>query len=191
MTALVEIARCPEFNLGDMVAYPAHGVGRITATEEQEVAGSTLRLFVVFFEKDRLTLRVPVAKAANRGLRRLAEPALVQKALGVLNGRARVNRTMWSRRATEYQAKVNSGDLIAVAEVVRDLYRSPERVEASYRERELYAAALNMLGREIATVRNITEAEALMLTRQNATKPSCSDCPASRPSSLRRDVTAL
>src|SRR4051794_34211147 len=102
------------FKTGEAVVYPAHGVGRITAIEEQEIAGFKLELFVVSFEKDKMVLRVPTAKAATVGLRKLAEPALVQKALDVLTGRARVKRTMWSRRAQEYEAKINSGDLISV-----------------------------------------------------------------------------
>src|SRR5215212_6923448 len=106
MTTPVSMTRSSDLKAGDTVVYPVHGIGRITATEQQEVAGFRLELFVVFFEKDRLTLRVPTAKAASGGLRRLADPPLVQSALGVLRGRARVSRTMWSRRATEYQAKI-------------------------------------------------------------------------------------
>lgn len=172
MTTPISMPRSLDFNAGDTVVYPVHGIGCITATEQQEVAGFRLELFVVFFEKDRLTLRVPTAKAVSGGMRRLAETALIQRALGILNGRARVSRTMWSRRATEYQVKINSGDLIAVAEVVRDLYRSPNQPEGSYRERELYEAALDMLWREISTVNNISETEARKLIQQNSTKPS-------------------
>src|SRR5215217_8226332 len=109
MTTPIRTTQDFNFNTGETVVYPAHGLGRIVATEEQEVAGSRLELFVVFFEKDRLTLRVPTATAARRGMRRLAEPALIQRALEVLRGRVRVSRTMWTRRATEYQAKINSG----------------------------------------------------------------------------------
>ena len=172
MTSYISMPRSLDVNAGDMVVYPVHGIGRITATEQQEVAGFRLELFVVFFEKDRLTLRVPTAKAASVGMRRLADPPLVQSALGVLSSRARVRRTMWSRRATEYQAKINSGDLIAAAEVVRYLYRSPHQPEGSYRERELCEAALDMLWREIALVNNISETEARRLIQQNSTKPS-------------------
>ena len=151
MTTPTKIARPLEFQAGDMIVYPAHGIGRITDIEEQEFAGFRLELFVVFIEKDKLTLRVPTAKAG--GMRRLAEPALVERALEVLTGRARLNRTMWSRRAAAYQAKINSGDLIALAEVVRDLYRSPDQPEASYGERGLYDSALEMLWREISRSR--------------------------------------
>ena len=110
------------FKTGEAVVYPAHGVGRITAIEEQEIAGYKLELFVVSFEKDKMVLRVPTAKANSVGMRKLAEPELVKKALDLLTGRARIKRTMWSRRAQEYEAKINSGDLLAVTEVVRDLY---------------------------------------------------------------------
>ena len=102
------------FKTGEAVVYPAHGVGRITAIEEQEIAGYKLELFVVSFEKDKMVLRVPTAKANSVGMRKLAEPDLVKKALDVLTGRARIKRTMWSRRAQEYEAKINSGDLLAV-----------------------------------------------------------------------------
>src|SRR3954466_1764190 len=149
------------FKTGEAVVYPAHGVGRITAIEEQEIAGFKLELFVVSFEKDKMVLRVPTAKAASVGLRKLAEPDLVQKALDVLTGRARIKRTMWSRRAQEYEAKINSGDLIAVAEVVRDLYRSEAQPEQSYSERQLYEAATDRVMREVAAVRKITDKEAM------------------------------
>jgi CarD family transcriptional regulator len=117
-----------------------------------------------------MVLRVPTAKASAVGMRKLAEPALVAKALDVLTGRARVKRTMWSRRAQEYEAKINSGDLIAVAEVVRDLYRSEAQPEQSYSERQLYEAALDRIMREIAAVNRITDTEALKLIDQSLAK---------------------
>ena len=134
------------------MVYPAHGVGQIVAIEEQEIAGVKLELFVINFIKDKMTLRVPTAKVADVGMRKLSEPALVKKALETLTGRARVKRTMWSRRAQEYEAKINSGDIIAIAEVVRDLYRSETQPEQSYSERQLYEAALDRMSREIAVV---------------------------------------
>ena len=158
------------FKTGEAIVYPAHGVGRITAIEEQEVAGFKLELFVVAFEKDKMVLKVPVAKAATVGMRKLAEPALVTKALEILTGRARVKRTMWSRRAQEYEAKINSGDLISVAEVVRDLFRSEAQPEQSYSERQLYEAALDRVVREISSVNKITETEALKLIEQSLAK---------------------
>jgi len=149
------------FKTGEYVVYPSHGVGQITAIEEQEVAGFKLELFVVSFQKDKMTLRVPTAKAASVGLRKLADADAVAKALTTLTGRARVKRTMWSRRAQEYEAKINSGDLVAIAEVVRDLYRSEAQPEQSYSERQLYEAALDRMTREIAVVDDVTETEAL------------------------------
>src|SRR5262245_46892674 len=149
------------FKANEFVVYPAHGVGQILAIEEQEIAGAKLELFVINFIKDKMTLRVPTAKVANVGMRKLSEPALVKKALETLKGRARVKRTMWSRRAQEYEAKINSGDIVAIAEVVRDLYRSESQPEQSYSERQLYEAALDRLSREIAVVQHSTETEAV------------------------------
>ncbi len=149
------------FKTNEFVVYPAHGVGQILAIEEQEIAGAKLELFVINFIKDKMTLRVPTAKVANVGMRKLSEPVLVKKALETLKGRARVKRTMWSRRAQEYEAKINSGDIVAIAEVVRDLYRSESQPEQSYSERQLYEAALDRLSREIAVVQHVTETEAV------------------------------
>ncbi len=149
------------FKTNEFVVYPAHGVGQILAIEEQEIAGAKLELFVINFIKDKMTLRVPTAKVANVGMRKLSEPALVKRALETLKGRARVKRTMWSRRAQEYEAKINSGDIVAIAEVVRDLFRSDSQPEQSYSERQLYEAALDRLSREIAAVQHITETEAV------------------------------
>src|SRR3954447_3351397 len=149
------------FKANEFVVYPAHGVGQILAIEEQEIAGAKLELFVINFIKDKMTLRVPTAKVANVGMRKLSDPVLVKKALETLKGRARVKRTMWSRRAQEYEAKINSGDIVAIAEVVRDLYRSESQPEQSYSERQLYEAALDRLSREIAVVQHVTETEAV------------------------------
>ena len=125
------------------------------------MAGAKLELFVINFVKDKMTLRVPTAKIASVGMRKLAEPPLVRRALETLKGRARIKRTMWSRRAQEYEAKINSGDIVAIAEVVRDLYRSDTQPEQSYSERQLYEAALDRLSREISVVQRITETEAI------------------------------
>jgi len=149
------------FKTNEFVVYPAHGVGQILAIEEQEIAGAKLELFVINFMKDKMTLRVPTAKVANVGMRKLSDPVLVKRALETLKGRARVKRTMWSRRAQEYEAKINSGDIVAIAEVVRDLYRSDSQPEQSYSERQLYEAALDRLSREIAVVQHVTETEAV------------------------------
>ena len=149
------------FKTNEYIVYPAHGVGQIMAIEEQEIAGAKLELFVINFVKDKMTLRVPTAKIASVGMRKLAEPAVVKKALETLKGRARIKRTMWSRRAQEYEANINSGDIGAIAEVVRDLYRSEQQPEQSYSERQLYEAALDRLSREISAVQHITETEAI------------------------------
>jgi CarD family transcriptional regulator len=157
MTTAKKTAQRQGFRTGEAIVYPAHGVGRITAIEEQEIAGFKLELFVVAFEKDKMVLRVPTAKALAVGMRKLAEPNLITRALEVLTGRARVKRTMWSRRAQEYEAKINSGDLIAGAEVVRDLYRSERQPEQSYSERQLFEQALERMAREIAAVKKIDD----------------------------------
>jgi CarD family transcriptional regulator len=149
-----------EFHPNDYVVYPAHGVGRILSIEEQEIAGTTLELFVISFDKEKMTLRVPTAKATSIGMRSLSTPDIVEKALETLKGRARVKRAMWSRRAQEYEQKINSGDLISIAEVVRDLHRASDQPEQSYSERQLYEAALERLTRELAAVEAIDEAHA-------------------------------
>jgi CarD family transcriptional regulator, regulator of rRNA transcription len=149
------------FKTNEFIVYPAHGVGQIVAIEEQEVAGMKLELFVINFVKDKMTLRVPIAKVSSVGMRKLAEGPLVKRALDTLKGRARIKRTMWSRRAQEYETKINSGDIVAIAEVVRDLYRSDTQPEQSYSERQLYEAALDRLAREISAVHRITETEAV------------------------------
>ena len=149
------------FKTNEFIVYPAHGVGQIMAIEEQEVAGARLELFVINFVKDKITLRVPTSKIASVGMRKLAETPLVKRALETLKGRARIKRTMWSRRAQEYEAKINSGDIVAIAEVVRDLYRSESQPEQSYSERQLYEAAIDRLSREVAAVQRLTETEAV------------------------------
>jgi len=141
-----------EFQPNDFVVYPAHGVGKIINVETQEVAGFELELFVVAFEKDKMTLRVPTHKATEVGMPPLSTPDIVAHAMKTLRGKAKVKKAMWSRRAQEYEQKINSGDLIAIAEVVRDLHRADDQREQSYSERQLYEAALERLVREIAAV---------------------------------------
>ena len=155
------MSKKPEFRPDDYVVYPAHGVGQIVSIEKQEVAGFELELFVITFVKDKMTLRVPTNKATEVGMRSLSSPEVVTKAMTTLKGKARVKRAMWSRRAQEYEAKINSGDLIAIAEVVRDLHRNDEQREQSYSERQLYEAALDRLTRELAAVQGMDEAGAL------------------------------
>ncbi|HAQ47308.1 MAG: CarD family transcriptional regulator [Paracoccaceae bacterium] len=149
-----------DFRPNEFVVYPAHGVGKVISIEEQEVAGLHLELFVISFEKDKMTLRVPTHKATEIGMRGLSSPDIVSKALDTLKGKARVKRAMWSRRAQEYEQKINSGDLLAIAEVVRDLHRSNDQREQSYSERQLYEAALERLTREVAAVNGVDEAGA-------------------------------
>ncbi len=149
------------FKPGELVAYPAHGVGRVVNVEEQEIAGTVLELYIVDFEKDKLRLKVPTNRAEQKGMRRLSDRTQIEQALRVLRGRARIKRTMWSRRAQEYDAKINSGDLMSVAEVVRDLYRSERQPEQSYSERQLFEQALERLAREIAAVRKIDDDQSI------------------------------
>jgi CarD family transcriptional regulator len=149
------------FKLNEFVVYPAHGVGQIVAIEEQEVAGFRLELFVINFAKDKLTLRVPTSKVSGVGMRKISDPDTARRSLEILTGRARIKRTMWSRRAQEYETKINSGDINAIAEVVRDLYRSEAQPEQSYSERQLYEAALDRMVREIAAVQKSNEIDAL------------------------------
>jgi CarD family transcriptional regulator len=155
------------FKTSEFVVYPAHGVGQITGLEEQEVAGFKLELFVINFEQDKLTLRVPIAKVASAGMRKLASDEIVTKALKTVRGKARVKRTMWSRRAQEYEAKINSGSLISISEVVRDLFRSENQPEQSYSERQLYEAALERMSREISAVNKISATESVALIEKN------------------------
>ncbi|WP_439529545.1 CarD family transcriptional regulator [Pannonibacter sp.] len=169
-TMIKKTAQRQGFKTGEHIVYPAHGVGQIMAIEEQSVAGHTLELLVISFEKDKMTLRVPVAKIVTVGMRKLADGPAIKKALETVRGRPRVKRTMWSRRAQEYEAKINSGDLLAISEVVRDLYRSDTQPEQSYSERQLYEAALDRMAREIAAVNKCSETEAVKQIEQNLAK---------------------
>jgi len=145
------------FSEGEYVVYPTHGVGQVTGIETQEIAGQKLKLFVIEFDKERMKLRVPVQKAENAGLRRLSTRKVMDGALKTLKGRSRAKRTMWSRRAQEYEAKINSGDPVSIAEVVRDLYRSDDQPDQSYSERQMFQAAFERLVRELAAVEKIDE----------------------------------
>ena len=158
------------FKTGEHIVYPAHGVGQIIDVEEQEVAGFSLEMFVIEFAKDKMKLRVPVPKIESVGMRKVSDMETGDKSLKTVQGRARIKRTMWSRRAQEYDAKINSGDLIQIAEVVRDLFRSENQPEQSYSERQLYEAALERMAREIAVVKKISETEAVNLIEANLAK---------------------
>ena len=145
------------FSTGDFVVYPTHGVGKVTGVESREIAGEKLKLFVIEFDKEKMTLRVPVQKASDSGLRKLSTRKVMDNAMKTLRGRSRVKRTMWSRRAQEYEAKINSGDPVSIAEVVRDLHRNAGQPDQSYSERQIYQAALDRLVRELAAVEKINE----------------------------------
>ena len=146
-----------KFNAEDYIVYPTHGVGRIKSIEIDNIAGQEMEMFVISFEKDKMTLRIPTNKANSTGLRSISSPDEVLKAMDILKGKARVKRAMWSRRAQEYEQKIHSGDLISISEVVRDLHRNDEQREQSYSERQLYEAALDRLSREVAVVDNTDE----------------------------------
>ena len=149
------------FKVNEFVVYPAHGVGQITEISKQEIANVVLKLFVIHFAKEKMVLRVPLPKAKAIGMRKIANAALLEKAMKTLRGRARVKRTMWSRRAQEYSAKINSGDLVAIAEVVRDLFRNENQREQSYSERQIYEGAMERMAREVAIIRKTTDDQAI------------------------------
>lgn len=150
-----------KFKKGDHVVYPAHGVGKIEGVEKTTISGMDIELYAISFEKDRMRLKIPVMKAKESGLRKLCTNDRLKDALKTLKGKARVRRTMWSRRAAEYETKINSGDPVAIAEVLRDLKRSNDDSEQSYSERQIYQSALERLAREVAVVEKLTEDKAI------------------------------
>ena len=150
-------AKALSFDVGDYVVYPKHGVGRVIELQRQEIAGMQLELYVLRFEKERMTLRVPTNKAESVGMRKLSSDKTLREALDTLTGKPRVKRTMWSRRAQEYEAKINSGDLVSIAEVVRDLFRADDQPEQSYSERQIFEAATSRLARELAAMEQVDE----------------------------------
>ncbi len=150
------------FDVGDYVVYPKHGVGRVIELQKSEIAGMALELYVLRFEKERMTLRVPTNKAESVGMRKLSSNKQMDEALETLKGKPRVKRTMWSRRAQEYEAKINSGDLVSIAEVVRDLFRAEDQPEQSYSERQIFEAAASRLARELAAMEQVDEPAALV-----------------------------
>lgn len=145
------------FDVGDYVVYPKHGVGRVIELQSQEIAGMALELYVLRFEKEKMTLRVPTNKAESVGMRKLSSDKQMQEALTTLRGKPKVKRTMWSRRAQEYEAKINSGDLVSIAEVVRDLFRAEDLPEQSYSERQIFEAATSRLARELGAMEQTDE----------------------------------
>jgi len=153
-------AKALNFTVGDYVVYPKHGLGRIMELQKSEIAGASLELYVLRFDKERMTLRVPTNKAETVGMRKLSSQKTLDDAMVTLKGKPRIKRTMWSRRAQEYEAKINSGDLVSIAEVVRDLHRAEDQPEQSYSERQIFEAAIGRLARELAAMENIDEASA-------------------------------
>src|SRR6476659_2442289 len=154
-------ANAPAFDVGDYVVYPKHGVGRVIELLEQEIAGMRLELYVLRFEKERMTLRVPVNKVEAIGMRKLSSDKTLREALDTLKGKPKMKRTMWSRRAQEYEAKINSGDLVSTAEVTLDLFRADDQPEQSYSERQIFEAASSRLARELAAMEKTDEPAAL------------------------------
>ena len=158
------------FAEGDYVVYPTHGVGLVLGIEEQDISGLSLKLIIIHFESERMTLKVPMNKIAGAGLRRLSSRKMMDEALTTLRGKAKVKRTMWSRRAQEYEAKINSGDPVSIAEVVRDLHRNAEQPEQSYSERQIYQSALSRLTREFAAIEGLEHDQAEEKLSQVLTK---------------------
>ena len=148
------------FKTGDYVVYPAHGVGMVEGVETQTISGMEIKLYAISFERDRMRLKIPVMKANTAGLRKLSTGDRLKDAMKTLQGKAKIRRTMWSRRAQEYETKINSGDPVSIAEVLRDLKRSNDDTEQSYSERQIYQSALQRLAREVAAVQRITENQA-------------------------------
>ena len=148
-------SKADAFDVGDYVVYPKHGVGRVIELQSEEIAGMQLDLYVLRFEKERMTLRVPVNKVESIGMRKLSSDKTLKEAMETLKGKPKVKRTMWSRRAQEYEAKINSGDPVSIAEVVRDLHRAAGQPDQSYSERQMYEVALLRLCGELALVEKI------------------------------------
>jgi len=161
MKGIFMAAKALAFDVGDYVVYPKHGVGRVVEVQSEEIAGMNLDLYVLRFEKERMTLRVPVNKVETIGMRKLSSDKTLKEAMETLKGKPKVKRTMWSRRAQEYEAKINSGDLVSIAEVTRDLFRPDDQPEQSYSERQIFEAASSRLARELAAMEKTDEPAAL------------------------------
>jgi CarD family transcriptional regulator len=148
------------FRKGDFVVYPSHGVGKVDQVGVVEVAGHRLNVVQISFAENAMVLRIPVVKAASAGLRKLASPELLAQAMTTLQGRPRASRLMWAKRAQEYQAKINSGEPIALAEVVRDLQAASDG-SSSFSQRNLFELALERLAAEFAAANNTDKATAI------------------------------
>ncbi|MCX7343757.1 MAG: CarD family transcriptional regulator [Proteobacteria bacterium] len=149
------------FKVGEHVVYPAHGVGKLIGCESHNIAGTQLELLVINFDKDKMVLRLPKEKAENAGLRPLSSKTEMDDALKMLSVRTKPRRVMWSRRAQEYETKINSGMPGAIAEVIRDLYRRSNDNEQSYSERQIYQAAVERFVRELSAVEDLDEKDAI------------------------------
>ena len=156
-TVVSKKANSSDFEAGDFVVYPAHGVGKVEGIETQTISGVDVTLYTISFEQDRMRLKLPISKIKSSGLRKLSSGDRLKEAMTTLKGRSRVKRTMWSRRAQEYETKINSGDPVAIAEVLGDLRRNEDQGEQSYSERQIYQAALERLAREVAAIEDIDE----------------------------------
>ena len=159
-----------KYKLNEYVVYPSHGVGKITDISVKEIAGMKLELYIIYFEEDKMTLSVPINKAESTGMRPISDGSLIDEAFVILKSNAKTKKTMWSRRAQEYETKINSGDIIALSEVVRDLHRNPEQSEQSYSERQLYESALDRLAKEVSRAKGIKELEAITSIEEQLSK---------------------
>ena len=155
------VAKKEEFLPEQYVVYPSHGIGQILEIEKKEIAGQMLTMYVIEFEKEKMTLRVPIDKTKEIGVRKVSTKNQLKDIFEILTGKAKIRRTMWSRRAQEYEAKINSGDIKLLTEVVRDLFRSDSQPEQSYSERQLYEAARERLSREVAVIEKTDEQKAI------------------------------
>ena len=155
------VAKKEEFLPEQYVVYPSHGIGQILEIEKKEIAGQMLTMYVIEFEKEKMTLRVPIEKTKEIGVRKVSTKNQLKDIFEILTGKAKIRRTMWSRRAQEYEAKINSGDIKLLTEVVRDLFRSDSQPEQSYSERQLYEAARERLSREVAVIEKTDEQKAI------------------------------
>ena len=167
-----------DYSIGDYIVYPSHGVGEVTSIQKYEIAEEKLEMYNVIFEKEKMTLKIPTEKAKEIGIRKVSSKANLKKTLEILNGKAKIRRTMWSRRAQEYESKINSGNLNELTEVVRDLFRNSSQPEQSYSERQLYESARDRLAREVAVVEKTDDEKAvekIEIILNEATKKSSSE----------------
>ena len=167
-----------QYSVGDFIVYPSHGVGEITDIQTFEIAEEKLEMYNVIFDKEKMTLKIPTIKAKEIGIRKVSSRNEMKKTLEILKSKAKIRRTMWSRRAQEYEAKINSGILTELTEVVRDLFRNSNQPEQSYSERQLYESARDRLAREVAVVEKTDDDKAvdkIEIILNDATRKSSSE----------------